>query len=124
PTTRGGIRNGITHLSARSIADIANRIEGFLRGPGGDQKVFAVKIPLRPHKRFHVFYDRRRLSKTARAHFPAGQPTIGGSNNRAAAPFESSQIGLCGRMKPHYRVHGRRKNHLSGKRKESGGQKI
>ncbi len=114
-------RQRVAHFAARTIGEIAHRVERLLRGPGGDQHRLAFQVAAVYAPASAGPGDRARRS------FPAPPAVPGPTIPQASTPSSGStmtwprsrrirKILPRRRMVPHVGVHRRRKHHRSGER--------
>ena len=122
----GGLRQRVSHLAAGSIGEIADRVERFLRGSGGDQNRLAFEIAQRRAASARSTASTI-LSISASRPGPiraAGEKALVGIDDGVPAPPQRFDIGAHGFVLPHVVVHGGREHHRAAKRQIHGGEKI
>ncbi len=107
-TERGLTRQGITHLAAGGIGDIANRINGLMCRARGYKHVLANHRSICGRHSLedarHYVVHGRKLTVT---HGVAGKPPAYGKNHAHATRTEHVHVVPGGGRKPHVRVHRR-----------------
>ena len=111
-----GLRQGVTHLAGRAVAEIAHRVERLFGAPGSDQQRFALQIVANAERLENSLRDGFDRRQASRARHPARQVAFIGIENPDAAHAQCFQILLRSGIFPHVDVH-RRRHHdgrLSG----------
>ena len=98
--------DGKAHAAAGQIGDAAHRVDGFERGTGRQQHMFASKM-LGLEMYDDRFQDFRGFQHAPLAGFSARLFAGGGAENRHAVCAQCGDIALCGRFSPHFTVHRR-----------------
>ncbi len=115
------LRQRVTHLSGRAVADVANRIERLFGGTGRHQNRFPFQILTQAQGFENRLRNALGRSEAAGAGHAAGQVTLVGIDHPHAAVPQRLQVLLSGRVLPHVDVHGRRDDEwsLGGQAKRS-----
>ena len=108
PASRGGIGDGVAHLSAGTIGDEAHRVKRLLGWSGRDQDMFAFEVALGSRYAVHCFGDAVGIRQASGADGAAGEPSFVGVDENVTARAQRCDVFLRGDVVPHLRVHGRR----------------
>ncbi len=120
----GGFGQRVAHLAAGAIGDVADRVERFLGGAGGDQHGLAFEIAALVGGAFDGGGDGFGIGQASGAGHAAGQIAAVGFDDDVAALDEGFQVGLGGGVLPHVDVHGGGEHDGAGEGEIEGGEKI
>jgi hypothetical protein len=123
PCGGGGLGQGIAHLAAGAVGDVAHRVERLLRGTGRHQHRFALQVAW-PQQTRDVRGDDFRVRQTPRAGHAAGQVAAAGFHDGVPALAQNLQVGARGGVLPHVYVHGGRHHHRADESQVHRGEKI
>ncbi len=124
PRRDGGFGEGVSHASAGAVGEVADGIDFFAGGAGGDENRFAGKVLRRAEGFESGGNDGSVFGEASGAGHAAGEISAAGFDDLDSALAQSFQILLRGGMVPHVYVHGRGDDDRRCGREKESGQEI
>ena len=121
---RGFRRNRVAHAAARSVADVAHRVDVLVGRAGGDEDALPAQRPFGPEDRLGRGDDLVGLGEPALADPAAREVALARLDEPHAARGERVEVPAHRLVLEHLRVHRRRDQHRRARRRVQRRQEI
>src|SRR5579875_2627773 len=118
------LRQRISHLTARTIAEMAHGVNGLECWSGRHQNSFFAQIVAQPERGANGLSDSLNPGEPPWTCHAAGEISSFGVHDSHSALAQQNEVGLGGGMLPHIHVHGRRDDYRSLRGERCSGEKV